>query len=82
VQGHAAIIKIFDHMFIKSRRAKVVVSHSLLQDDDAFLVWDFLFYFKGDKTTLQKIRGSTTCASHLNTSFPITATTGCRRRTV
>jgi len=59
VQGHAAIIKIFDHMFAKVDAPRFVVSHSLLQDDDAFLVWDFLFYFKGDKTTLQKIRGST-----------------------
>jgi hypothetical protein len=46
-------------MFKKVDAPRFVVTHSLLQNDDAFLVWEFLFYFKGDKTTLQKIRGST-----------------------
>ena len=64
VHGHADIIKIFDHMFIKVDAPRFVVTHSLLQDDDAFLVWNFLFYFKGDKAVLQKIRGS----SHLRFS--------------
>jgi steroid Delta-isomerase len=59
VNGHAGIIKIFDHMFKKVDAPRFVVTHSLLQNDDAFLVWEFLFYFKGDKATLQKIRGST-----------------------
>lgn len=59
VNGHADIIKIFDHMFKKVDAPRFVVTHSLLQNDDAFLVWDFQFYFKGDKTKIQKIRGST-----------------------
>ncbi len=59
VRGHAAIIEIFDHMFHKLDVPKFVITRSLLQDDDAFLLWDFIFYFKGDKTKIQKIRGST-----------------------
>jgi hypothetical protein len=59
VRGHADIIKIFDHMFIKLDAPRFVVTHSMLQNDEAFLVWDFQFYFKGNNTKIQKIRGST-----------------------
>lgn len=64
VRGHAPIIKIFEHMFKQVDTPRFVVIHSILQGDDAFLVWEFLFYFKGDKTTEQRIRG----ASHLRFS--------------
>lgn len=59
VRGHAAIISIFDHMFKKIDAPRFVVTNSLVQNNDAFLVWEFLFYFKGEKSALQKIRGST-----------------------
>lgn len=64
VHGHDAIIKIFDHMFTRVEAPRFVVTHSILQDDDALLVWNFLFYFKNDKTKSQCIRGS----SHLRFS--------------
>jgi steroid Delta-isomerase len=59
VRGHAAIIKIFEHMFVKVDTPRFVVTCSMLQGDEAFLVWEFLFYFKGDKTAEQRIHGST-----------------------
>lgn len=59
VNGHEAIIGIFAHMFIQVDAPRFVVTHSMLQNDDAFLVWDFQFYFKGNNTKIQKIRGST-----------------------
>ena len=64
VRGHAAINTIFAHMFKKVDAPKFVVTRSLLQNNDAFLVWEFLFYFKGEKAALQKICGS----SHLRFS--------------
>ncbi len=59
VRGHAAIIRIFDHMFKKVDAPRFVVSQSLLQNNEAFLVWEFLFHFKGEKSVLRKIRGTT-----------------------
>lgn len=59
VRGHAALIKIFEHMFVKVDTPRFIVTNSMLQGDEAFLVWEFLFYFKGNKTTEQCIRGST-----------------------
>jgi len=59
VRGHAAIINIFDHMYLKLDVPRFVITRSLLQDDDAFLLWEFIFYFKGDNKHIQKIRGST-----------------------
>ena len=59
VRGHAAIIAIFEHMYTQVERPKFVVIHRVLQDDDAFLTWEFLFRFKSDKNKEQCIRGST-----------------------
>ena len=59
VKGHAAIIRIFDHMFAKVDKPRFVVTQHMLQGDDAFLVWDFLFYFKGETITQQCIHGAT-----------------------
>lgn len=60
VSGHAAIIAIFDHMFRQVNAPRFRISHSILQEDDAFIVWDFSFRIRG--TTAERcIHGS----SHL-----------------
>ncbi len=59
VRGHDAIIAIFDHMFRKVDVPRFVITRSLLQEDEAFLLWDFQFYFKGKHASIQRIRGST-----------------------
>jgi steroid delta-isomerase len=61
VKGHEAIIAIFNHMFSQVDAPRFRVTHSILQDDEAFLVWDFLFRFKGSKGTGECIHGG----SHL-----------------
>ena len=61
VSGHAGIISIFKHMFSQVETPRFRVTHNMLQDDEAFLVWDFLFSFKGNKSKVECIHG----ASHL-----------------
>lgn len=60
VSGHAQIIAIFDHMFRRVDEPRFRITHSILQGDDAFIVWDFYFLTKGTRTR-QSIHGS----SHL-----------------
>lgn len=69
VQGQAAIIHIFLHMFTKVDTPRFVIKQSILQDADAFIVWDFDFRLRGLSTS-QKIHGS----SHIrfNTSGKVT----------
>ena len=47
VQGQHAIATIFRHMFRKVDVPEFVVTRSVLQDDDAFIVWNFNFRMKG-----------------------------------
>lgn len=61
VRGHAAIIGIFNHMFKKVDKPKFVVTTSILQGDDAFIVWDFMFSEKHKAHVKHRIHGS----SHL-----------------
>ena len=61
VRGHAAIIGIFNHMFKQVDEPKFVVTTSILQGDDAFLVWEFLFSEKHKAHVKHHIHGS----SHL-----------------
>jgi steroid delta-isomerase len=61
VRGHAAIIDIFEHMFKQVDEPKFVVTSYILQSDEAFIVWDFLFRKRNKSRTEQRIRGS----SHL-----------------
>jgi predicted SnoaL-like aldol condensation-catalyzing enzyme len=60
VRGHAAIIAIFEHMFKKTDEPKFQITRSILQGNDAFIVWDFNFRVKGS-TKIIHIHGS----SHL-----------------
>ena len=60
VKGVRAITAIFEHMFAKVDKPTFVVTSTIVQGDEAFLVWDFHLQFKGE-TTARTIRGS----SHL-----------------
>jgi steroid delta-isomerase len=56
VQGVAAIRGIFEHMFHRLDRPRFVVTQQVVDEDRAFLVWDFHFSFRGE-TTPRTIRG-------------------------
>jgi steroid Delta-isomerase len=59
VAGIQAIRAIFEGMYRQVDHPRFVVTRAFCQADDAFLAWDFRFFFKGDKTREQTIRGST-----------------------
>jgi len=57
VRGQANIIHIFEHMFRQVDAPRFIIKQSILQDEDAFIVWDFEFRMRGTKNP-QKIHGS------------------------
>ncbi len=59
VRGIAAASHIFEHMFEQVDAPRFVVTTSVLQGDDAFLTWDFLFRMKRFARDEQCIRGAT-----------------------
>lgn len=59
VRGIAAVTSIFAHMFEQVDAPRFVVTTSVLQDDQAFLTWDFLFRMKRFAREEQCIRGAT-----------------------
>ncbi|MEY3900428.1 MAG: hypothetical protein RI962_1583 [Pseudomonadota bacterium] len=61
VRGIAPVLHIFSHMFQQLDAPRFVVTHSMAQEDHAFLTWDFLFRMKRFSNDEQCIRG----ASHL-----------------
>lgn len=62
VRGHAAIRRIFEHMFTSLHAPRFVVTQRLVDGAQVFLVWEFHCRFKRfDSTTTQVIRGG----SHL-----------------
>lgn len=61
VRGLPAIAKVYRHMFEQVEGPRFVVTRHVLQDDHAFLIWDFQFRMKRFSRTEQRIRG----ASHL-----------------
>jgi steroid Delta-isomerase len=58
--GIASIERIFAHMFRKLDGPRFVIRDRIVDGNDAFLTWDFVFRFKGDSAE-QTVRG----ASHL-----------------
>jgi hypothetical protein len=60
VHGQVAITKIFLHMFKQVDSPRFIVRQSILQEADAFIVWDFEFRMRGSAQP-QSIHGS----SHL-----------------
>lgn len=60
VQGHAAIQRIFSHMFMSLDQPRFVVTSRLEQGSQAFLVWEFYFRMKRWSTDVEHcIRGAT-----------------------
>jgi len=61
VNGIQHVITIFDHMFHQLDQPRFVVTTHVIQGDQAFLTWDFLFKMKRFNLNEQCIRG----ASHI-----------------
>ncbi len=59
VTGTAEIRRLFEHMFRQVDGPRFVVTTQVLQGDQAFLTWDFLFRMKRFSTETQCIRGAT-----------------------
>jgi ketosteroid isomerase-like protein len=59
VEGIEQVSHIFTHMFEQVDAPRFVVTHSVLQDDQAFLTWDFLFRMRRFSDDEQCIRGAT-----------------------
>jgi steroid delta-isomerase len=64
VRGHAAIIAIFNHMYQQVDGPRFEIKQSILEGEDAFIVWDFHFHMKNKAGPEQCIHGS----SHLRFS--------------
>ncbi|MBK1780022.1 nuclear transport factor 2 family protein [Advenella sp. WQ 585] len=54
IQGPVQIRKIFEHMFNALNKPKFTISKCIAQDNHCFLIWDFTFYFKSPKPTMQQ----------------------------
>jgi steroid Delta-isomerase len=62
VRGLADVQHIFSHMYVSLHEPHFVVTNTVTQGDQCFIVWDFKFRFKRfDTVTMQTVRG----CSHL-----------------
>jgi ketosteroid isomerase-like protein len=59
VQGVAAITRIFEHMFRSLDAPRFVIRDVIVQGDQCFLGWDFVFRMKRFSGAEQVIRGAT-----------------------
>lgn len=59
VRGLAEVTHIFSHMFRQVDQPRFVVTSHVLQGNQAFLTWDFLFRMKRFSSAEQCIRGAT-----------------------
>ena len=59
VQGVAAITRIFEHMFRSLDAPRFVIRDVIVQGDQCFLSWDFVFRMKRFSGAEQVIRGAT-----------------------
>ena len=59
VVGVPAIRAVFAAMYRQVERPRFVITRSACNGNDAFLAWDLLFAFRGDKGREQTIRGAT-----------------------
>lgn len=59
VCGLPAITPIFIHMFSQVENPRFVVTNTVLQGDDAFMTWNFLFHMRRYYSDEQCIRGAT-----------------------
>jgi steroid Delta-isomerase len=58
VQGVAAVQAVFSHMFVALHEPRFVVHDIVVQGDQCFLTWDFLFRFKRFSDAPQTVRGA------------------------
>ena len=62
VRGLSEVQRIFSHMYVALHEPHFVVTNTVSQGDECFVVWDFKFRFKRlDTVTVQTVRG----CSHL-----------------
>lgn len=62
VRGLIEVQRIFSHMYVSLHEPHFVVTNTVTQGDQCFIVWDFKFCFKRfDTVTVQTVRG----CSHL-----------------
>ncbi|KNZ33359.1 MAG: isomerase [Methylibium sp. NZG] len=61
VQGLAPIRRVFEHMFVALDEPRFVVRDIVVQRDQCFLSWEFIFRFKRFSREVQTVRGG----SHL-----------------
>lgn len=59
LRGLPAINHVFQHMFVQVREPRFRITSSVLQNDTAFLVWEFLFTMKNFNAAPQCVRGAT-----------------------
>lgn len=59
VRGLPAIQQLFEHMFVQVKDPRFVITSQVLQEDQAFLTWDFLFHMPRFASTEQCIHGAT-----------------------
>ena len=61
VHGVPAIERVFAHMFEALHEPRFVIREAIVQGDQCFLTWDFLFRFKRYSDAMQTVHGG----SHL-----------------
>ena len=59
VRGVAAITRIFEHMFKALESPRFVIRDVVVQGDQCFLSWDFVFRLRRERGVEQLIRGAT-----------------------
>jgi hypothetical protein len=59
VRGLTAITPLFTHMFVQVENPRFVITTHILQGNQAFITWDFLFHMKRYARNEQCIRGAT-----------------------
>ena len=59
VRGLPAVTPLFTHMFEQVENPRFVVTSTVLQGDNAFMTWDFLFHMRRYAREEQCIRGAT-----------------------
>jgi ketosteroid isomerase-like protein len=55
IQGHAAIEKIFHHMYQSLIEPRFVITGQVVEGDQAFLTWEFRFRFKRFDTQKEQV---------------------------
>ena len=60
IQGTAAIVRVFEHMFAAMEQPRFIVTQRIVQGDQAFLVWEFYFRLRDKRVRDEQfIRGTT-----------------------